>query len=169
MLKYKIKLKKMHSIRLYQNDDKKELIQLIQLNIPTYFDSSEEEEFVEYLENKKEDYFVVEDKSTNQIIGCGGINYFFDDVVGRDTDNSKNLARISWDIIHPDFQGQGIGKQLLLHRINHIQNKKEIKIIIVRTSQLAYKFYQKVGFKLEKAEKDFWAKGFDLYQMKMSL
>jgi ribosomal protein S18 acetylase RimI-like enzyme len=42
-------------------------------------------------------------------------------------------------------------------------------MIIVRTSQLAYKFYQKVGFELEKTEKDFWAKGFDLYQMKMNL
>jgi N-acetylglutamate synthase-like GNAT family acetyltransferase len=36
-----------------------------------------------YLEKYKEDYFVIENKFTNQIIGCGGINYFFDDdVVG---------------------------------------------------------------------------------------
>lgn len=149
------------TIRKYEEIDQKELVQLIQLNIPTYFDSSEEEEFVEYLENKKEDYFVIEDKTTNQIIGCGGINYFFDEPIP--------LARISWDIIHPDFQGQGIGKKLLLHRINHIQSKKEIKLIVVRTSQLAYKFYQKADFELEKVEKDFWAKGFDLYQMKMTL
>ncbi len=151
----------MQTIRIYEEKDKNQLIELIQLNIPTYFDSSEEEEFVEYLENKKEDYFVIEDKTTNQIIGCGGINYFFDEPIP--------LARISWDIIHPNFQGQGIGKKLLLHRINHIQSKKKIKLIVVRTSQLAYKFYQKVGFELEKVEKDFWAKGFDLYQMKMNL
>lgn len=150
----------MQNIRFYQNEDKKELINLIKLNIPTYFDSSEEKDFIEYLEAQKEDYFIIEDKITNQIIGCGGINYFFDE--------PTPLARISWDIIHPNFQGQGIGKQLLLHRINHIQNK-EIKLIVVRTSQLAYKFYQKVGFELEKTEKDFWAKGFDLYQMKMNL
>lgn len=147
-------------IRIYQKTDKQELMKLIKLNTPTYFDDSEEEEFAEYLEKYKEDYFVIENKSTNQIIGCGGINYFFDEPIP--------LARISWDIIHPDFQGKGIGKKLLLHRINHIQNK-EIKLIIVRTSQLAYKFYQKVGFELEKTEKDFWAKGFDLYQMKMNL
>lgn len=160
----------MQKIRIYTEKDKNQLIKLIQLNIPTYFDSSEEEEFVEYLETKKEDYFVIEDKTTNQIIGCGGINYFFDDIAifGKDSKNGKNLARISWDIIHPNFQGQGIGKRLLLHRINHIQSQG-IKCIVVRTSQLAYKFYQKVGFELEKTEKDFWAKGFDLYQMKMNL
>ena len=159
----------MHTIRFYQNTDKEAVIKLIQLNIPTYFEESEEEDFVDYLEKYKEDYFVIADKSTNQIIGCGGINYFFDEnVVGNDTNNGINLARISWDIIDPNFQGQGIGKKLLLHRINHIQSKN-IKIIVVRTSQLAYKFYQKVGFELEKTEKDFWAKGFDLYQMKMNL
>ncbi|WP_041264865.1 GNAT family N-acetyltransferase [Bernardetia litoralis] len=150
----------MHKIRCYQKEDKEELIKLIQLNIPTYFEESEENDFAEYLEKYKEDYFVIKDKSTNQIVGCGGINYFFDE--------SIPLARISWDIIHPNFQGQGIGKQLLLHRINHIKNKG-IKLIVVRTSQLAYKFYQKAGFELEKTEKDFWAKGFDLYQMKMNL
>lgn len=150
----------MHNIRFYQEEDKEAVIKLIQLNIPTYFEESEEKEFAEYLEKYKEDYFVLHDKSTNQIIGCGGINYFFD----------ENLARISWDIIDPHFQGQGIGKKLLLYRINHIENEhKNIKTIVVRTSQLAYKFYQKVGFELEKTEKDFWAKGFDLYQMRMSL
>ena len=144
----------------YQEADKKELIKLIQLSIPTYFEKSEEKDFANYLENYKEDYFVIKDKVTNQIIGCGGINYFFDAPIP--------LARISWDMVHPDFQGKGVGKKLLLHRINYIQSK-EIRLIIVRTSQLAYKFYQKVGFEIEKTEKDFWAKGFDLYQMKMNL
>ncbi len=150
----------MRTIRFYQDTDKQELIKIIRLNIPNYFDTSEEEEFVEYLEQKKEDYFVIEDKITNQIIGCGGINYFFDEPIP--------LARISWDIIHPNFQEQGVGKELLLYRINYIKSK-EINFIVVRTSQLVYKFYQKVGFELEKIEKDFWAKGFDLYQMKMNL
>ncbi|WP_338766187.1 GNAT family N-acetyltransferase [Bernardetia sp. ABR2-2B] len=147
-------------IRAYQKSDKQELIELIKLNIPTYFEESEEKDFIEYLEKYKEDYFVVESKTTKKIIGCGGVNYFLDEPTA--------LARMSWDIIHPNFQGQGIGKCLLLHRINHIK-KQNIKLIVVRTSQLAYKFYQKAGFELEKVEKDFWAKGFDLYQMKMSL
>ena len=44
-----------------------------------------------------------------------------------------------------------------------------VKTIIVRTSQLAYQFYGKVGFELEKVEKDFWAAGFDLYLMRLEL
>ena len=106
-----------------------------------------------YLDHKIEDYFVAIDNS--KIIGAGGINYF----------PNQRVARISWDIIHPQYQGQKIGKKLTCHRINFIKNDSNTELIIVRTSQLAYKFYEKIGFKLEKVEKDYWAKGFDLYQM----
>lgn len=94
-----------------------------------------------------------------KIIGSGGINYFAD----------AKLARISWDIIHPDFQGKGIGKELTLYRIDQIRKNPQISLIVVRTTQLVYQFYRKMGFELEKVEQDFWAKGFDLYQMTLEL
>lgn len=139
----------------YSKSDKEEVIKLLRHNTPEYFDASEETEFIEYLDNEIEDYFVVKDDSN--IIGCGGINYF---------PNEKS-ARISWDMIHPDFQGKGIGKLLCEHRINLIKVNTEIKLIIVRTTQLVSKFYAKMGFDLEKVEKNFGAKGFDLHQMEL--
>ena len=143
-------------IRAYSKSDKPEVIKLMQLNTPKYFDPSEEIEFIDYLDNKIEDYFVVLRKS--KIVGAGGINYFPD----------ENTSRISWDIIHPDFQGKGVGKELTQYRIEFIMmNSKKIELIIVRTTQLTYKFYKKMGFVLDKIEKDFWAKDFDLYQMVM--
>lgn len=144
-------------IRSYTSEDKKELIDLLRLNTPQYFDESEESDFIEYLDNHVENYFVVEDNK--KIIGSGGINYFAD----------STLARISWDIIHPGFQGKGIGKKLILYRINQIKKNPTVSLISVRTTQLVYKFYQKIEFELEKTEKDFWAKGFDLYQMTLEL
>ncbi|RKD94056.1 GNAT family N-acetyltransferase [Marinifilum flexuosum] len=142
-------------IRKYSNTDKSKLIQLLRQNIPEYFATSEELDFKEYLENEIEDYFIYEEDS--EIIGAGGINYFPD----------EKIARISWDMIDPKHQGKGIGKKLTQHRINHLNDNLNVELIIVRTSQLVYKFYEKMGFELEKIEKDFWAKGFDLYQMKM--
>ncbi len=143
-------------IRAYSESDKPEVIKLLQLNTPEYFDPSEEIEFIDYLDNKIEDYFVVLRKS--KIVGAGGINYFPD----------ENTSRISWDIIHPDFQGKGVGKELTQYRIELIKmNSKKIELIVVRTTQLTYKFYEKMGFVLDKIEKDFWAKDFDLYQMVM--
>src|SRR5688500_7349341 len=101
-------------IRPYANKDKEALIRILRLNIPQYFAYSEVEDFSEYLNKKAIDYFVVEDQ--DKIIGSGGINYFEED----------KLARISWDIIHPDFQGKGIGKELLLYRISEIKKKPGI-------------------------------------------
>ncbi|MBC5992076.1 GNAT family N-acetyltransferase [Pontibacter cellulosilyticus] len=144
-------------IRPYLPEDKAQLVALLQLNIPQYFAETEEADFVEYLDKHLEDYFVFEDE--NKILGAGGINYFYD----------TNLTRISWDIVHPEHQGKGIGRKLLTHRINHIKAIPSIKTIQVRTSQLVYRFYEKMGFDLELVDKDYWAKGFDLYQMKMPL
>ena len=96
-------------IRSYKSEDKKKIIDLLDLNIPKSFAPSEAEDFIEYLDQHLEDYFVVEENG--EIIGAGGINYF----------PAKNAARISWDFMHPDFQGRGIGKRLLLHRIEFIK------------------------------------------------
>jgi len=143
-------------IREYSDSDKQKIIELLRQNTPKYFDPSEEIDFERYLENEIEEYFVYEENS--EIIGAGGINYF----------PTERVARISWDMIDPKHQGKGIGEKLTKHRINHLKKKTNIDIVIVRTTQLAYKFYEKMGFELEKIEKDFWAKNFDLYQMKMN-
>lgn len=140
-------------IRPYQPTDFNELINLVRLNTPEFFAESEETDFIDYLENELEDYFVILENNT--IIGSGGINYF----------PKEKVARISWDMIHPDFQGKGVGRALTEHRLNVIKNRNDVALVMVRTSQLAYQFYQKMGFELEKIEKNFWAEGFDLYQM----
>ncbi|MGC1630879.1 MAG: GNAT family N-acetyltransferase [Gelidibacter sp.] len=142
-------------IRAYTNKDKYKVIELFGKNTPEYFDPSEESDFEKYLDNEVEDYFVYDHNS--EIIGAGGINYF----------PEEKLARISWDMIDPKWQGNGIGKELIQYRINHLNANPNIEFIIVRTSQLVHQFYEKMGFELEKVETDFWAKNFDLYQMQM--
>ncbi|GHA78251.1 GNAT family N-acetyltransferase [Pontibacter akesuensis] len=144
-------------IRPYVPDDKTALLALLKLNIPRYFDASEENDFSTYLDEHLERYYVVEENG--KLIGSGGINFF----------PAEKLARISWDIVHPEFQGKGIGTELLRHRIARIEKEQGIELIVVRTTQLVYKFYQKAGFELVKTEKDFWAEGFDLYQMEMQV
>ena len=127
----------------------------MRLNTPQYFAEAEEVDFNLYLDKKLEQYFVVEEDGI--IIASGGINYFFE----------ANLARISWDMVHPTFQGKGVGKKLTLFRIEEIKKKQVIKTIQVRTTQYVIKLYEKLGVELEKIEKDFWSKGFDLYQLIM--
>ena len=142
-------------IRNYTKKDKSTLIELLRQNTPEYFDLSEEIEFINYLDNEVEDYFVYE--LDFKIIGAGGINYFLE----------EKSARISWDMVDSKSQEKGIGKKITQHRINHLKRNSEVETIRVRTSQYAYKFYGKMGFELEKIEKNYWAKNFDLYLMEM--
>lgn len=140
-------------IREYNQSDAGSILALFRLNTPKFFSQSEEQDLIEYLGYHIDHYYVVEDKQ--RIIGCGGINFSED----------MTSVRISWDIIHPDYQGKGVGSLLVRHRLEKIKEYPRIKTIIVRTSQVAYRFYEKQGFILKEVVKDYWAKGFDLYYM----
>lgn len=140
-------------IRQYLTSDKSRLLELLTLNTPKHFAESEYADFNKYLDTEIEQYFVVE--LDGIIVGAGGINF----------ENSHKIGKISWDIIHPDFQGFGIGLKLLQHRIVLLKSISSIERILVRTSQFAFKFYEKNGFIVNEVHKDYWADGFDLYHM----
>lgn len=130
------------------------LLDILRLNIPKYFHESELKAYHNYLEHEIEDYFVL--SLNEKVIGGGGINYL----------HAEKEARISWDVIHTQYQGKGLGKKLLTYRLNQITHYFPEYSIIVRTSQFASGFYEKNHFKIQYREKDFWAEGFDLIQMK---
>lgn len=141
------------TIREYELKDKNEVINLIRLNTPFFFATEEEKELEEYLETKRELYYVV--IYNEKIVGCGGINF---------SDN-HNTGIISWDIFHPNYQGKSFGSKLLNYRLDKLKSINGIHKITVRTSQVVYKFYEKHGFELLNIKKDGWAKGFDIYSM----
>jgi len=141
-------------IRAYRKSYKSQLIKLLRLNTPSYFHPQEEEDFSMYLDEDAEHYFVyIYEK---EIIGCGGINYGFD---------NGATARLSWDMVHPHFHGMGIGSQLVEHRLSQIKANSEVTNVVVRTTQMAYRYYLKFGFINVKIEKDYWQEGFDLYYL----
>lgn len=142
-------------IRKYTSSDNESIINLLRLNTPQYFAPEEEQDLRNYFTNDIDHYYVVEDKGS--IIGSGGFNI---------TNEGKNAA-ISWDIIHPDYQGKGVGRLLTEYRINRIKEIDTVENISVRTSQLVFKFYEKFGFVLKEIVKDYWAEGIDMYRMEM--
>ncbi|TAF65016.1 MAG: GNAT family N-acetyltransferase [Cytophagales bacterium] len=138
------------TIRAYETTDKNEVINLIRLNTPAYFAVEEEEYLHKYLEAERELYYVL--LYDQKLVGCGGINFADNNTTGK----------ISWDILHPDYQGKSLGTKLLKHRIDKLNSIDGVQKIIVRTSQVAYKFYEK---QLLEIKKDYWAEGFDMYNM----
>ncbi|MFY7811309.1 MAG: GNAT family N-acetyltransferase [Flavobacterium sp.] len=142
------------SIREFEVNDSKKIVDLFRLNVPKFFAKEEEKDLIQYLENEIELYYVL--LYDGKIVGSGGINF----------ENEMKTGIISWDIIHFDFQGKKLGSQLLKHRIEKLKTIESIQEIVVRTSQFTYLFYDKQGFEISEIIKDYWAKGFDLYSMK---
>lgn len=141
------------SIRPYQTTDKQELLDILQLNVPTYFAQEEVDDLAEYLDQYLDLYFVAIDN--NRIIGAAGVNRDFD----------KESAVLSWGFLHPDYHRKGSGSLLLKHRLEILTQDKRIKTTQVRTSQVVYKFFEKHNFSLIEVQKDYWAPGLDMYVM----
>ena len=144
-------------LRPYQLTDKTDLIKIFRLNTPKYFHPDEEIEFVSYLTRMGATYFVIE--KDKKIIGG----------VGYEIRKSDKSGRINWIFLDPAFHNAGIGK-LVVEQINKIlKSDPAIEKLIVRTSQLAYKFFEKLGYILVEKEKDYWAPGLDLNLMERKL
>lgn len=140
-------------IREHRVSDRQRIMELLRMNIPEYFSPEEESDMEMYLDNYADNYYVVE--LDGIIEGCGGFNIAEDGVT----------AKISWDFFNPQYQGCGLGSALTRHRIKTISTLPNIDILSVRTSQLAYKFYEKFGMQLREVVENYWAEGFDLYRL----
>ena len=141
------------NIRAHEPEDRPRLLTLLRLNTPEYFSPEEELDLIDYLDHFADNYYVLE--IDGEILGCGGFNLSEDGETGK----------ISWDIFHPDSQGKGLGTALTKFRIEKIKEIESVKILSVRTSQMAYKFYEKFGLELREVVKDYWEIGFDLYRL----
>jgi ribosomal-protein-alanine N-acetyltransferase len=142
----------MYTIEQYVGQERVALLELFRLNVPLYFATEEEKDLHMFLDNHAQDFYLC--KNNNVLVGCGGHNM------------KDNLGVLSWYIVHPQYQGKGVGRLLVQHNLNLLK-QKGFKHIRVRTSQLADKFYEKFGFNLIHTQKDYWAKGLDLYEMEM--
>jgi [ribosomal protein S18]-alanine N-acetyltransferase len=143
----------MQILRRYQNSDFSQLTQLFLLNTPNYFHPQEQQDLEEYLRTEIEDYFVIEE--AGNIVASGGCNV------------EEDIGCLSWYIVHPSYQGKGLGKRLAKHCLDILQADPFINGIDVRTSQFVYPFYEKLGFKLISTEEDHWGPGFHLYHMRL--
>jgi GNAT superfamily N-acetyltransferase len=142
-------------IRLYKADDQVVLISLLRQNTPEYFAPEEEADFIRYLQLHAADHYVyVED---DQVLGCAGYSW----------QREKRVGMVSWFLVDQQQQGKGIGRLLLNHTITELRKEALLQKIIVRTSQLVYRFFERSGFVLISTEKDYWAPGFDLYYMEL--
>ena len=140
-------------IRPYTKSDKTRLIEIFNLNTPKYFDPKEVNDFEENLQEHSNTYLTIE--QDNKIVG--GIGYYV-----KEEDKS---GRITWIFFDPNYARNGLGKMAAEHCLTILKSNPNVEKLVVTTSQLAYGFFEKFGYKVVKTEKDYWGQGLDLYLM----
>jgi ribosomal protein S18 acetylase RimI-like enzyme len=142
-------------IRPFKKEDAATLIEVFKLNTPQYFDSNEVNDFTDYLASHSDTYLTIEYEGKI----AGGTGYYV-----KESDRS---GRITWIFFHPNYSGIGLGRQAVEHCLAILKQNPQVEKLVVTTSQLAYRFFEKFGYGLVKTEKDFWGPGLDLYEMEM--
>jgi len=147
----------MVSIRKAKPSDLNFLNQIFFLNIPKYFHEKEFEDFKKYFNsNHLETYFIIE--SEDKILGAAGYAY-----------ENKQTANICWVFVDPGFHSNGLGTKLVNHCIDILKKDNQLNVIQLETSNITYKFYEKMNFKLQYIKKEYWPNNDDLYFMNMNL
>jgi [ribosomal protein S18]-alanine N-acetyltransferase len=144
-------------IRTYTTTDFVACLSVFDANTPQYFAPSERDWFISYFEKQIEDFYVVE--KDDKIVACGGVNY----------EDNNTTGVLSWGMVLPEYQQQGIGTALTKHRLEVMRCKENLTKARVRTAQLTFKFYEKMGFTLTHFEAGYFGGLFDLYDMNMDL
>lgn len=142
-------------IRKYEPKDKQELVEIFKLNVPIYFDAKEVSIFEEYLETHGDTYHTIEYE--NKIVGGNGYNF----------KDNNSIGEITWIFFHPNYSGFGLGRESVDYCLNLFRSTPNLNKVVVRTSQLANKFFSKLGFELIKTETDYWGLGLDLHLMEL--
>ncbi|NIJ27719.1 GNAT family N-acetyltransferase [Brevundimonas terrae] len=145
--------------RPYRPEDMAGCLALFDSNTPRFFDVSERESFVGFLQDQalRWPYQVIEREG--QVVGCGGHAVEADGV----------SVALCWGMVDNDLHGHGLGRMLTEARIAAAQATPEIRRIILNTSQHTQGFYARFGFKPEKITPDGFAPGIDRWDMVLAL
>lgn len=106
-----------------------------------------------YRNNDEEHYYVVE--QYNRIIGCGGFYVSIKD----------KKAIMCWGMIESDLHHKGFGRMFMKYRLELIEKLHPGFTVTLDTTQFSYQFFEKLGFKVTKITKNFYAEGLDRYDM----
>lgn len=141
------------TIRPYTPADTEALLIVFGKNVPEAFAEHELADYAEFLRTRTEPYFVAE--LDGRVVGACGYHIRPD----------GQSASIIWILADPDTRGRGVGTALIGHMLGQIRQRADVRAIETRTSQVAYRFFEKFGFRLVSTQTDYWAPGLDLYTM----
>ncbi len=141
--------------RVYQSTDTVACLELFDSNTPAFFAPSEREEFVAYLAEAPH-YFVL--VHNQRIVGCGGLEEIRD-----------RTWVLCWGMVDRNLHRQGLGKALLLGRLDWIRQQPNASVVHLDTTQFSRGFFERFGFVATSITANGYAEGFDRVDMTLEL
>lgn len=145
------------NIRKFQAEDLDALVAIFRSNIPKYFSPEEEPGLYDFINDRLEDYYVIE--VGGEVVGAGGI--------ALNADIDPQTVSLCWGMVREDHLGTGLGKALTEFRIKLAQKKYPGVAITIGTSQHTEGFYQKFGFTTVEHTPDGYGPGIDMCRMRL--
>lgn len=120
-------------------------------NVPAFFAHSERESFAQFLNALPGPFWVVRDRSSGTVVGCGGLSIA----------DEGATAWLRWGMVLAGSQGQGIGRRLLEARLKWLDAQPQVRRTRVATTGQASGFFQRMGFELTASAKENYGPGLD--------
>jgi len=121
--------------RRYQPADLQQCLEIYELNRPGRFPDKMEPSYARVLEEQTS-YTLVAERD-GRIVATGGIEYW-----GR-----KNVSTLSFGLVHPAFQGKGIGAALVLSRLALLNTYAPIHHVFIFAVRKSFGYYRRLGFR----------------------
>ena len=144
--------------RQYTPADLEACLEVFDTNVPRFFRAEERHGFATFLQNRPGPYYVVVD-AFGSVLGCGGYAVRL----------GAGVADLCWGMVRRDRHGLGLGRMLAQLRVNEIRRESGVAAIALNTSQHTTAFYEALGFRTTRVERDGYAPGLDRHEMVLDL
>ncbi|MDZ4802513.1 MAG: GNAT family N-acetyltransferase [Bryobacteraceae bacterium] len=142
-------------VRPYVPADRDSCLALFDSNTPGPFHPQEREVFETWLSGNPTNYVVLEHEGV--VVACGGYAL----PAAGSTD-----ARLTWGMVGRQWQGQGLGRFLLMYRLRELGKTAAIvQTVTVETTPESAPFFASQGFRTVHVTKDGPGPGLDKTEM----
>jgi ribosomal protein S18 acetylase RimI-like enzyme len=144
-------------VREYSPADLEACLAVFDTNVPRYFAPFEKQQFAGDIPSI-DCYYVIEDDG-GRIVGCGGYA----------VRPEASTADLCWGMIDQTLHGTGLGRLLLVERLERIRSRGDVDAVALNTSQHTTGFFERHGFVILKIIPDGYAPGLDRCEMVLKL
>jgi N-acetylglutamate synthase-like GNAT family acetyltransferase len=149
----------MPPVRTYSSNDKEACLKIFDSNVPSgYVSAHERTEYESFLDHLPGLYLVVEYE--NEIVACGGF---------APHKSESGTATLCWGMVTQKRHRSGIGRVLLIERLNRLSEDTSARVVIANTSQYSCGFFARMGFATARVVQDGICQGIDLHEMRLPM